>query len=222
VGAILYRWGNPQVYRAGDASDQKLFAQHDATWIEPGLVGAGNIMVFNNGQGRSDGRYSSVDVVVPPVDESGHYTLISDSAYGPKAADWIYTDGNKPDFFSQNISGAQRLPNGNTLICSGDVGTIFEISPDKEIVWKYVHPDSGLGPGPGDFGPGMGMPPMGGPGMRGPGIRDSVRRPSNDRIRPRMDGTCSQDLKSNPWRAHFLHKLGGLFRRSAPHIIVRR
>ena len=194
-GDILYRWGNPQVYRAGDASDQKLFAQHDATWIEPGLAGAGNIMIFNNGQGRSDGRYSSVDVIVPPIDESGHYTLTPNSAYGPEEVDWIYTDENKPDFFSQNISGAQRLPNGNTLICSGDVGTIFEISPGKEIVWKYVHPDSGRGPGHADFGPGMGMPPMAGPGMRGPGRRrgpgmpDSVRRPSNDGLRPRMDGS---------------------------------
>jgi len=193
-GDILYRWGNPQVYRAGNSSDQKLFVQHDATWIEPGLVGAGNIMVFNNGQGRSDGRYSSVDVIVPPIDKSGHYALISGSAYGPKKADWIYTDENKPDFFSQNISGAQRLPNGNTLICSGAVGTIFEISPDEKIVWKYVHPDSGRSPGPGDFGPGMGIPPMDRPGMRGPnnqrgpGMRDNMRRGSNSRRRPRMNG----------------------------------
>lgn len=164
-------------------------------------------MVFNNGQGRPDGRYSSVDVIVPPIDESGHYTLIPGSAYGPKEADWIYTDENKPDFFSQNISGAQRLPNGNTLICSGAVGTIFEVSPAKRIVWKYIYPDSGQGPGRGGFGPGMGRPPMGGPGgpgmgmppmdgpgMRGPGrqlgqrIRGNIRRGSNDRRKPGMDG----------------------------------
>ena len=206
-GDILYRWGNPQVYRAGDSSDQKLFAQHDATWIEPGLVGAGNIMIFNNGQGRSDGRYSSVEVIAPPVDKSGRYALIPGSAYGPKEADWIYTAENKPDFFSQNISGAQRLENGNTLICSGAVGTIFEISPDEKIVWKYVHPDSGRDPRPGNFGPATRRPPMdgpGGPGMRrppmdgpdmrgpnrqrGPGMRGNMRRGLNDRRRPRMDG----------------------------------
>jgi len=193
-GDILYRWGNPQVYRAGEAGDQKLFAQHDATWIEPGLVGAGNMMVFNNGQGRPDGRYSSVDVIVPPIDENGHYTIIPGSAYGPKEADWIYTDENKPDFFSQNISGAQRLPNGNTLICSGAVGTIFEVSPAKRIVWKYIYPDSSRGPGDGGFGPGMGMPPMNRLGMRGPGrqlgprMRGNMRRGSNDKLRPRMDG----------------------------------
>ena len=194
-GDILYRWGNPQVYRAGGPSDQKLFAQHDATWLEPGLVGTGNIMIFNNGPGRPDGRYSSVDVIVPPVDESGHYSLIPGSAYGPKEADWIYTDENKPDFFSQNISGAQRLPNGNTLICSGAAGTIFEVSPDKAIVWKYVHPDSGRGPGRGDFGPGMGRPPMGRPGgpgmgrppMGGPG-RPGMRMPPMDRQPMRRPG----------------------------------
>lgn len=168
-GDILYRWGNPQVYRAGDASDRKLFAQHDATWIEPGLPGAGNIMVFNNGTGRPDGRYSSVDVIAPPIDENGRYNLVPGSAYGPKEAHWIYTDNNKPDFFSQNISGAQRLPNGNTLICSGAVGTIFEVSLDKKIVWKYVHPASRRGPGPAGPGPGMGIPPMDGP--RGPDMR---------------------------------------------------
>jgi len=193
-GDILYRWGNPQVYRAGDANDQKLFAPHDATWIEPGLVGAENIMVFNNGQGRPDGRYSSVDVIVPPIDGSGHYTLIPGSAYGPKELDWIYTNENKPDFFSQNISGAQRLPNGNTLICSGAVGIIFEVSPAKRIVWKYIYPDSGQGPGPGGFGPGMGMPPMDGPGMRGPGrqlgprMRGNMRRGPNNKRRPWING----------------------------------
>ena len=46
----------------------------------------------------------------------------------------------KPDFFSSFISGAQRLANGNTLICSGANGTIFEVTPDKTIVWKYVNP----------------------------------------------------------------------------------
>jgi hypothetical protein len=193
-GDILYRWGNPQVYRAGHTSDQKLFAPHDATWIEPGLDGAGNIMIFNNGQGRPDGHYSSVEVIVPPINESGHYTLIPDSAYGPRELHWIYTDENKSDFFSQNISGAQRLPNGNTLICSGAVGTIFEVSPAKKIVWKYIYPDSGRGPGPGRFGPGMGIPPMDGPGMRvpgrqlGPRMRGNMRLGSNDRPRPWMNG----------------------------------
>ncbi len=42
-GDLLYRWGNPRAYRAGKASDQKLFAQHNANWIRPGLPGEGHI-----------------------------------------------------------------------------------------------------------------------------------------------------------------------------------
>jgi hypothetical protein len=53
---------------------------------------------------------------------------------------WSYTALKKTDFFSSFISGAQRLPGGNTLICSGANGTIFEVTPEKAIVWKYVNP----------------------------------------------------------------------------------
>ena len=38
-GDLLYRWGNPRVYRAGTKADQTLFAQHNAQWIPPGLPG---------------------------------------------------------------------------------------------------------------------------------------------------------------------------------------
>ena len=41
------------------------------------------------------------------------------------------------------FSGAQRLPNGNTLICSGTDGTLFEVTAEKDIVWKYVNPIRG-------------------------------------------------------------------------------
>ncbi len=138
-GDILYRWGNPQAYGAGTANDQKLFSQHDASWIESGYPGAGNILIFNNGQGRSGGsNYSSVDEITPPADAQGNYSLISASAYGPADMTWTYSDPS--DFYSENISGAQRLPNGNTLICNGANGIFFEVTSDKEIVWKYVNP----------------------------------------------------------------------------------
>ena len=138
-GDILYRWGNPQTYSAGTSNDQKLFSQHDATWIEDGYPGAGNILIFNNGQGRSDGTdYSSVDEITPPADAQGNYSLTSGSAYDPADMTWTYSDPS--DFYSENISGAQRLSNGNTLICNGANGIFFEVTPDKEIVWKYVNP----------------------------------------------------------------------------------
>jgi hypothetical protein len=150
-GDLLYRWGNPRAYRAGTKADQKLFAQHNAHWIPNGLPGAGHVLVFNNGSGRTDGNYSSVDEVVLPVDSQGHYTYKTGTAYGPEQALWSYTAPKKTDFYSFFISGAQRLPNGNTLICSGANGTIFEVTPEKEVVWKYVNPGKGGMPPPGGF-----------------------------------------------------------------------
>ena len=34
----------------------------------------------------------------------------------------------------------ERLANGNTLICEGQWGRLFEVTPDSEIVWDYVSP----------------------------------------------------------------------------------
>ena len=53
---------------------------------------------------------------------------------------WHYEAKNRTDFFSSEISGAQRLPNGNTLICAGVIGNLFEITPAGEMVWQYVNP----------------------------------------------------------------------------------
>jgi Spy/CpxP family protein refolding chaperone len=142
-GDLLYRWGNPRAYRAGAKADQKLFSQHNAHWIPKGLPGAGHLLVFNNGGGRANGPYSSVDELVLPIDSQGGYTVKPGTAFGPDQPVWSYTAPKKSDFYSSFISGAQRLPNGNTLICSGANGTVFEVTPDKEIVWKYVNPVKG-------------------------------------------------------------------------------
>ncbi len=50
------------------------------------------------------------------------------------------------EFYSPRISNAQRLPNGNTLICEGDFGRLFEVTRDGELVWEYVNPYFGEGP----------------------------------------------------------------------------
>ena len=75
-----------------------------------------------------------------PADSQGRYVRQGTKAFGPVGPVWSYTAPKKSDFFSSFISGAQRLSNGNTLICSGANGTIFEVTPEKEIVWKYVNP----------------------------------------------------------------------------------
>jgi hypothetical protein len=144
-GDILYRWGNPRSYRAGTQEDQKLYAEHDVHWIKSGLPGEGHLLVFNNGDQRPGGNYSSVEEIVPPVDDYNYQQPDPGTAFGPEGPIWIYLADNPADFFSGNISGAQRLPNGNTLICSGANGIFFEVTSTGDIVWEYINPVTSLG-----------------------------------------------------------------------------
>lgn len=136
-GDLLYRWGNPQVYDAGTSADQQLFEQHDAHWIASGLPGAGDILIFNNGTGRPGGNYSSIDEIVAPLNSDGSYTLSTGSAYGPAAPVWSYTAPTPTDLYASNLSSAQRLPNGNTLICNGPDSSFLEVDSSGNNVWNY-------------------------------------------------------------------------------------
>jgi hypothetical protein len=139
-GDLLYRWGNPEAYDAGSASDQKLFFQHDATWIQPGLPGEGHILVFNNGNYRPGGEYSTIDEFAPPIDANGEYYLESGSAYSPEDYTWSYTATPPNSFYSQVFGGALRLKDGNTLICGGVTGKFFEVTPEGTTVWEWTNP----------------------------------------------------------------------------------
>ncbi len=155
-GDLLYRWGNPQTYDRGTAADGKLFGQHDAQWIPDGLPGAGNILIFNNGNGRLGGNYSSADELTPPVDENGDYELLPGSAHGPAGLAWTYEAAPPASFYATNISGVQRLPNGNTLLCNGPAGNFIEVTSSGELVWNYVSPVTNSGATT------QGTPPVGG------------------------------------------------------------
>jgi hypothetical protein len=137
-GDLLYRWGNPQAYDAGPVSDRRLFFQHDAQWIAPGLPGAGDILIFNNGDRRAR-PYSTIEELQLPLDAEGGYAM-DGAVYSPAVSIWNYTADPAADFFAGNISGAQRLPDGNTLICNGPSGAFFEITPAGETVWTYLNP----------------------------------------------------------------------------------
>ena len=145
-GDLIYRWGNPKAYKRGTATDQKLYSQHDAHWIENGLPGEGNILIFNNGRFRPGGNFSSIDEIVPPLDINGNYIPNPDSTFGPDTLIWTYTAPNPLSFFAANVSGSQRQPNGNTLICDGPAGEFFEITDEGEIVWLYINPVIASGP----------------------------------------------------------------------------
>ena len=140
-GDLLYRWGNPRTYRAGDSADQQLHHQHNPQWIKPGLPGAGNILVFDNGDSRPDSLYSAVQEFTPPVDPTGRYPMPAPGEpYGPAGPSWQYKATPPTSFYSPTVGSAQRLPNGNTMICEGTKGRFFEVAPDTQTVWTYINP----------------------------------------------------------------------------------
>lgn len=148
-GDFLWRWGNPEAYKRGTASDRRLYGQHNPQWIAKGLPGAGNILLFNNGSDRPDGAYSTIEEVQSPVTAAGAYTTPTSNStpFAPTNAVWTYkASPTATSFNSASISGTQRLPNGNTLICEGTKGNFFEVTPTGTSVWQYRNPVGTSGP----------------------------------------------------------------------------
>lgn len=145
-GKIVWRAG--PYYRDGD--DKKLgwmIGTHHTHMIPKGLPGEGNILVFDNGGGSGYG---------PPTDFAPDGITVMRRDYSrvvefnpvTKEIVWEYkpSSSNNPDpvfghkLYSVNVSSAQRLPNGNTLITEGAKGRVIEVTPDYEIVWEYMSP----------------------------------------------------------------------------------
>lgn len=138
AGDLLYRWGNPFAYGGGDmVDDRKLFQQHDAQWIDEGLPGAGNILIYNNRNNvvredqQAEDEYSSILELKLPLRADGSYDWSQDAEIV-----WQYDEG----FYSRILSGVQRLPNGNTLITEGTSGRLIEVTADGEVVWEFINP----------------------------------------------------------------------------------
>ena len=96
----------------------QVIGQHDAHLIPTGLPGAGNLLVFDNG-GSSGYGFAEPDRAAGPRSTSARTSRVLEIDPVTLALVWSYT---APNFFSTNISGAQRLPNGNTLITEGAAG----------------------------------------------------------------------------------------------------
>jgi hypothetical protein len=136
-GDFLYRWGNPEAYRAGTVAHKQLGAQHDPRFVSPGYPGAGNVTIFNNDYLPFQ---SSVLEIVLPRDAAGNFVLDPvTNRYGPTAPVWMFT---ALGFYSQFVSSAERLPNGNTLICSGLQNVLLEVTKQNQVVWNYVDQNS--------------------------------------------------------------------------------
>jgi Arylsulfotransferase (ASST) len=115
---------------------RQIIGQHHAHLIPKGLPGAGNLLVFDNG-GTSG--YGFTNPTAP--DGVGAFSRATSRVLEINpvtlALVWSYTN---PRFYSSNISSAQRLPNGNTLITAGAGGRMFEVTKDGAIVWEYMYP----------------------------------------------------------------------------------
>lgn len=157
---VLENWDN------ATSGHKQMGGAHDVHWVRTGLPGAGHIMVFNNGQylyQRTPG--SSVLEINPFLDSSGRdtgrYVNPPDAGYRRETYDhdthnqprqvskqivWSYRSVNSHGFFSHIGSSAQRLPNGNTFICSDTEGHFFEVTPDGKLAWEYINPVTRDGP----------------------------------------------------------------------------
>jgi hypothetical protein len=127
-----------------------IIGQHHTHMIPRGLPGEGHILIFDNGGWAGYGApnpgaptgvknalrdYSRV-LEIDPV------SLEIIWQYTPVEAGYTMpTDANR--FYSPFISGAQRLPNGNTLITEGSGGRVIEVTKDHQIVWEFINPHFG-------------------------------------------------------------------------------
>ncbi len=106
---------------AWQIGDDVLAQQHD-----PSLLDNGNVLIYDNGShSRRDPLPASRVIEVNPATNE----IV-----------WQYRDNPPFNFFSAYISGARRLPNGNTLITEGQVGRIFQVTPEGDVVWEYINP----------------------------------------------------------------------------------
>jgi hypothetical protein len=87
----------------------------------PTMLASGNILIFDNGARR---KYSRVVELNPATEK----------------IEWQYVGDPPSSFYSYGKGSAQRLPNGNTLICEGDRGRVFEVTAQGEIVWEGLNP----------------------------------------------------------------------------------
>lgn len=99
----------------------KIWHQHNPTQMENG-----NILIFDNGEHRDPGgSHSTVVEVDPKTDE-----IV-----------WQFRGDPVLSFYSPNISGTQRLANGNTFICDGRTGRLFEVTTEGDVVWEFMNPE---------------------------------------------------------------------------------
>ncbi|MCX6268031.1 MAG: aryl-sulfate sulfotransferase [Bacteroidetes bacterium] len=144
------------------AGHKQLGGSHDIQWIRPGLPGEGHFLVFNNAQnlfeltpqsyiieinpylnsaGVNTGNFVNPPTAGYNVVNSPDGNLMKEKKNVSKQIVWRFSSKNNTSFYSTIGSSTQRLPNGNTLVCSMNDGHFFEVAPaDTSIVWEYFNP----------------------------------------------------------------------------------
>ena len=135
-GSIVWRLGPDFSASKELRAIRQIIGQHHAHLIPKGLPGAGNLLVFDNG---GSSGYGFANPIAP--DGRGAFARATSRVLeiNPVTLELVWSYAN-PRFFSTNISGAQRLPNGNTLITAGAGGRMFEVTREGAIVWEYMFP----------------------------------------------------------------------------------
>jgi hypothetical protein len=147
-----YAWNRPHA-EAGDTwPDPATYTKSGVT-----LPGAGNFLIFDNGCYNPTGKRSRILEINPRIgasgaeevvagqyiwpDVAGYKTNPANLVYHPsKQLAWSYQSSLQNSFYSSYISSMMRLPNGNTSICSGATGHLFEVTSSGEVVWEYLVP----------------------------------------------------------------------------------
>jgi len=125
-GDLLYRFGNPMAYN-NSSGTRTFYSNHFPNLLKNGVPGAGNMLIYGN-SGPDGLQQSTVYEMRLPEP----YSLLPNTNNEPTTV-WSFTD---EELHFVRISGADRLGNGNTLICEGDFG-MWEVTPDGDVVWKY-------------------------------------------------------------------------------------
>lgn len=86
------------------------------------------------------GSFSSVDVIVLPVETEGRYSREPSAKFGTAEPVWSYVAPNPPDLYSNFMPAPRDCPMAITTICSGSNGILSEVTPDKQFVSQYMNP----------------------------------------------------------------------------------
>jgi len=135
-GKVAWRIGPDFLESKELSAIRQIIGQHHPHIIPKGLPGAGNLMVFDNGGASGYGAPTPVSPDGGSVYQRAGSRVLEINPVTLELV-WSYTN---PRFFSTNISSAQRLPNGNTLITEGAPGRLLEVTADRKVVWEYIYP----------------------------------------------------------------------------------